>query len=388
MDEINFHFKSFVMAGFECTYALAENRRRLDLLAATKHDQLVAEDYQLIKDVGIHTVREGLAWHQIDKGEGKYDFSRFIPMIEAAKEQGIQQIWDLNHFDYPADLDPFSQEFVDRFAAYSQAAIKTIRSYTDEEIYVVPLNEISFFSWIGADMGWWAPYSKGRTNGFKFKCQLVTTAIKAMESIWSIDKRVRFIQVDPYMRRVATQPASRAAKRHVKDFNQLVRYEAWDMLSGKTHPELGGKLKYLDIIGVNYYIHNQEWVISPTVRGKRLMHQLIDWESPDRVSFSKMLQDIFERYHRPMLISETGSFSENRVKWWARTLSEIDEAAAMGLPVAGVCAYPVLDRPESAGFLLPNSGLWDFVIDDETCGRVPHHKTLALIQEYMVRKHS
>lgn len=375
-------FRSFIMAGFECTYALAENYRRLDLLAATKHDTRVKDDYQMISQVGIKTVREGLAWHQIDKGLGSYDFSRFIPLLEAGRDQGIQQIWDLNHFDFPADVAPFTPKFIERFAAYAQAAIKLIRQYHSGTLYIVPLNEISFFSWIGADRGWWAPYAKGRAEGFRFKTQLVKAAIAAMDSIWQVEADVRFIHVDPFMRRVATQPASRTAQRRVQEFNEVVRYEAWDMVAGKAHPEVGGHPKYLDIIGVNYYIHNQEWVIAGQSQGKRLRHQLMDWDSPDRISFADMLQDIYDRYGRPMIISETGSFGDHRIRWWTRTLTEIDQALERKLPIGGVCAYPVMDRPESAGFLLPNSGLWDFALDDLECQRLPHPQTLALVSQY------
>lgn len=376
-------FQSFLMAGFECTAALAENHRRLDLLADTKHDVLVEQDYALIAQIGLTTVREGFAWHLIDKGTGKYFFDRYIPMLEAGQKLGIQQIWDLNHFDYPPDLDPFSTEFVDRFAAYAVAVVQLIRTYQSGTIYVVPINEISFFAWIGADRGVWAPYRTGSQNGFLLKQQLVRAAIKAMDEVWKVDDSVRFIQVDPFMRRIAVPPASRSARKHVQEFNTIVRFEAWDMLSGRRYPELGGNPKYLDIIGVNYYIHNQEWVFSAPGPGKALRHQLVDWESQDRVSFASMLQELYDRYQRPLLISETGSFGEHRTQWWQRLLAEIDQAIAMKLPVSGVCAYPILDRPESSGFLLPNSGWWDFKMDDRDCCRIPHDQTLDLITDYL-----
>lgn len=382
MDETSPHFKSFVMAGFECTYALATNHKRLDLLSATQHDKRVLEDYQLLSTAGIHTVREGFSWHQIDKGNTEYDFDRYIPMLEAAQQEAIQQIWDLNHFDYPSDVDPLTDIFIERFAAYGQAVVKLLRQYFHDTLYIVPINEISFFAWIGADKGWWAPYLKGRANGFRLKCQLVKASIAVMKSIWDIDSNVRFIQVDPFMRRLAKSPVGRSAKKHVDEFNEVVRFEAWDMLCGKKHPELGGQPKYLDIIGVNYYIHNQEWVISPKGQGKRPIHQLMDWESEDRVSFAQMLNDIFKRYNRPLLITETGSYGEHRDRWWKRVLEQIDEAIGMGLPISGVCAYPILDRPESAGFLLPNSGIWDFAIDDDSLTRLPKKRLIQLLKSF------
>lgn len=372
-------FSSFFIAGFECTASLAENRRRLDLLASTKHDTLFREDYALLKQRNITTVREGLNWSRIDKGSGVYDFSRYEPMLKAGAELGIQQIWDLNHFDYPSYLDPFSKEFVSAFQMYALAAHHKLRKYQPHEtLYITPLNEISFFAWIGADMGWWAPYKKTPKNGLLFKQQLVRATLASMDALWEKDSNIRFIHIDPFMRRLAVEPASRWTKQKVKEFNEIVRFEAWDMLAGKTYPELGGDMKYLDIIGINYYIHNQEWVFSG--RNKEMKHQMIDWDNPDRISFADMLETMYQRYQRPIMISETGSFGSNRPKWWERILQETAVSINRNLPICGLCAYPILDRPESAGFLLPNSGLWDFHCDDEECTRIPHEDSLKIIE--------
>jgi beta-glucosidase/6-phospho-beta-glucosidase/beta-galactosidase len=371
-------FSSFVQGGFECCAALTRGKR-LQLLCDTKHDAQVVQDYTLLKAQGIMTVREGLAWSEIDQGQGRYIFDRFLPILEAGRQLNVQQIWDLNHFDYPGDINPFGEDFVPRFAEYAQQAVKLLRSYSAETLFIVPINEISFFAWIGADQGGWAPFKRGRKNGLAFKQQLVRASIQAMEAIWQVDQNVRFIQVDPFMRRVAVEPANAKARRLAQEFNSVIRFQAWDMLAGKTYPELGGNPKYLDIIGMNYYIHNQEWVFS---EGRKIRHQRMDWQSANRVSFAQMVKEVFERYQRPILVSETGSFGENRTEWWQRVLEEVKEGLEQNLPILGVCAYPVLDRPESAGFLLPQSGLWDFNPDDPLLKRVPHSDSLSVIQHF------
>jgi beta-glucosidase/6-phospho-beta-glucosidase/beta-galactosidase len=374
-------FSSFFMAGFECTASLAENKRRLDLLGATRHDVLVEEDYQLIKERGIHTVREGLNWSAIDKGSGLYDFSRFEQIMRAGRDRKIQQIWDLNHFDYPEYIDPFSDDLIAAFVQYSLAAHEVFRYYQPNgTLFLVPFNEISFFAWIGADMGWWAPYKKGQKNGFRFKQQLVKAAIACMDALWEKDSDIRFIHSDPFMRRLAVEPASKKALNHVDEFNNVIRFQAWDMLAGRLSPEIGGDPKYLDIIGLNYYIHNQEWVLSE-LGERKITHQLMDWDSKDRVSFADMLHTVYERYDRPLIVSETGSFGVHRLDWWKRIFVEVEEALGRKIPVLGMCAYPILDRPESAGFLLPNSGLWDFEGADEACRRIPHERALTIIEQ-------
>jgi beta-glucosidase/6-phospho-beta-glucosidase/beta-galactosidase len=375
-------FKSFIWAGYECTYALSENGRRLDLLKATRHDEFVNSDYDLLDSLNIKTVREGFSWNQIDSRFGVYDFSRFKPILKAGKKYNIQQIWDLNHFDFPTGIDPLSESFVDRFALYAGAAVKEIRKYQKGTIYIVPINEISFFSWIGADMGWWAPYYHGSKNGFKFKTQLVRASIAAMDMIISIDKDVRFIHPDPLMRRIPKNESDKVSSVQAKEFNEIIRYEAWDMLSGKTYPEIGGDPKYLDIVGINYYIHNQEWVYRDKPGKKKLSYKQIDWDDKARINFSEMVQEVYDRYNKPIVVSETGSFDQHREKWWSRTLTEIDESIKSDLPLFGVCVYPTLDRPDSAGFLLPHSGIWDFKVDEETCERFPYKKIHHTIKKF------
>lgn len=374
------HFASFIWAGFECTYALNEIPERIDMLAASRHDEYCRIDYTLVKKIGIKTVREGLSWHQIDKGNGEFDFSRFENIMQIGKDESIQQIWDLNHFDYPDYLDPFSEAFIRQFAEYAKHALHIIRKYQTGQLFIAPINEISFFAWIGADRGVWAPYKRGRKKGFEFKKQLVKASLAAMKAIWEEDQNVRFLHIDPFMRRFAKDPANKKAKDHVNEFNNIVRFEAWDMISGNAYPELGGEPKYLDIIGMNYYFHNQEFVLSP---GKnKISHQAMEWDSSYRIPFWHMVKDVYDRYKRPIVISETGSFGDLRFHWWERVLNEVNDGIQQNLPIYGICAYPTVDRPESVQYLERYSGLWDFESNDLQCLRIPHQKTLSIIQSY------
>jgi polysaccharide biosynthesis protein PelF len=382
-------FNTFFWTGFECTYALIDKVRkvRLDLLSASKHDEYCREDYQMVKEVGAKTVREGLAWSQIDQGNGVYDFSRFEKMMQIGEEEHIQQVWDLNHFDYPEYLDPFSETFVTQFGEYAKHAIELIRKYNPETIYMVPLNEISFYSWFGADSGWWAPFKTGPKNGFEFKKQLVKAAITAMDSIWSVDKNVRFIHVDPIMRRIPREPSTPEIRKSTQDFNAEIRFQGWDMLCGRVLPELGGDPKYLDLLGINYYMVNQEWIVKSPISDK-VHHIMLPLDSPDRVTFDMILQEIYDRYERPMIITETGSHGEYRAGWWETVLREIDVAVDKGLPIHGVCSYPTVDKPTELPFLWPQSGLWDFYQLDKAYHREPHDPALDVIKVWLQKKAS
>lgn len=137
-------FQSFFMGGFECAYHKTKINR-VDSLADTKHEFYCEMDYQLLKEQNISTVREGFSWQQIDKGYGIYDFSRYERLLNIAVERNIQQIWDLNHFDYPEDVDPFSDDFVIRFANYAKK-LYFIYESTSQILYLLFLSMKYHFS--------------------------------------------------------------------------------------------------------------------------------------------------------------------------------------------------------------------------------------------------
>ncbi|RPH56927.1 beta-glucosidase, partial [bacterium] len=90
--------KSFWIAGFECSCHCRPDGRRLDLIAATGHDRFAAADYARARDVGMATVRDGIRWHLVERSPGRYDFSSLLPKVRAAREAGVQVLWDLCHY--------------------------------------------------------------------------------------------------------------------------------------------------------------------------------------------------------------------------------------------------------------------------------------------------
>lgn len=373
-------FRSFFMAGYECTYALAEAGRRFDLLHASRHDERCAEDYQLLLERGISTVREGLAWHDIDRGNGEYDFSRFEPMMQTARSLGIQQIWDLSHFDFPERFDSFTDEFPRQYGEYAKRVITLIRKYQTGTLYICPMNEASFFAWM-CDRGLWAPYQVGR--GTEFKKQLIKAAIAAMDAIWQVDTDVQFIHIDPYMHRRPLRKRNQLEKDFCQDFNDNVKNFAWDVISGKVLPELGGDPKYLNIIGINYYFYNQQQVgINPNDHND-FRFRSISLKNPMRLSLQSILQEMYDRYQVPIILSETGSYRNRRPAWWQYILQEIDAALTNAVPLYGVCAYPTLDILRGAGFIIPKSGLWDFDQKAKDFMRIPDEETWKVIEPFI-----
>src|SRR5262249_13029109 len=112
---------SFFGGGFECSTHKRRSGKRLDLIAATKHDQFALQDYQRLREQGLRAAREGVRWHLVEVKPGRYDFSSVLPIVRAAYATETQVIWDLCHFGWPDYLDVFKPEFVESLASFGAA---------------------------------------------------------------------------------------------------------------------------------------------------------------------------------------------------------------------------------------------------------------------------
>ena len=98
------------MGGFEAATHVNDKGRRLDIIAATQHDRQVDHDYELLRSVGITTVRDSARWHLIER-DGRFDFSSLAPMVAAAERHDMQVMWTLCHYGWPDDVDVFGADF-------------------------------------------------------------------------------------------------------------------------------------------------------------------------------------------------------------------------------------------------------------------------------------
>jgi beta-glucosidase/6-phospho-beta-glucosidase/beta-galactosidase len=352
------------MGGFECsTHRRHTDGRRLDEIAATAHDRFALQDYARLRQMGMHTARDGLRWHLIETAPGRYDWSSFVPMLRAARRARIQVIWDLCHYGWPDDADVFVPQFPARFAAFARAAAGVLRAEGETAPLICPMNEISFLSWAAGRAGIFCPFKKRRAA--KLKRQFARAAIAACDAILEVAPAARLIHTDPIINVAADEnapAAKRAARRH-----NLAQFEAWDMIAGRAAPGLGGQERYLDILGVNYYVHNQ-W-IHPGGANKTLLPSDARYRP-----LRQMLRETFERYNRPLFIAETGIEARARPAWLRAVAHEAQLAIKSGVPLWGLCWYPIVDYPGWDDARHCPAGLWGYA---DAGGTRPSYEPLA-----------
>jgi len=354
-------FRTFFMAGFECSTHRAQSGRRLDLVASTGHERWAFDDYARLQSVGIGVAREGLRWHLLEPKPGALDFASLAPIVRAARAHGVQLVFDLCHYGWPDWLDIWQPDFVACFAHLAREFVRWHRTQSDEPLWVTPINEISFFSWAAGHQGLFYPFALGR--GGELKQQLVRAAIAAMDAVWTEDANARILHTDPVINVVA-HPA-RPQDRERAEAYRLAQFEAMDMLAGRVRPELGGAPRYVDVVGLNYY-HDNQWYYG--------LGRKIPRDDAAYRPLRELLHEWAGRYARPMLLAETGIEGSLRPAWLRWVSAEIAWARAEGLEIHGICLYPIVNHPGWTNDRHCHNGLWDY--PDASGGR-PIHAPLA-----------
>ena len=359
-------FDGFFGAGFECSSHRRRDGVRLDLIRATGHDKHVRQDYRICAELGFRTIRDGLRWHLIEKSPGKYDWSSWLPALEAAEEFGVQVIWDLFHYGSPDHVDQAGEDFPQRFTDFAMAAVEVQQSVSGGPPLLCPLNEINFISWavevdyfphVGPDeVGW-------------FKRQLVRTATTAARCIKEHWPRSVLVWAEPLIH-VAPHDHRRRSVR-AAEHNRQGMFEAYDWIIGRAAPELGGDPAFVDLVGLNYYPHNQWYWEGPTIpMGHHEYRPLAD-----------MLIEMTERYGKPVFLSETGAEGSAKPSWLHYVCNEVRDAMRRGADIRGICWYPITAYPGWDNSRHAETGLLSTVVANGT-----RHVDQRLLEEFEIQR--
>ena len=365
-------FQSFWMGGYEGADHINGTGQALDMAMLSGHLDQLEDDHRRAAALGIRTVRESIGWRLAEPTPGCFDLSRALRIASSARRHGLQVIWSLMHYGTPADVslvcDATGATLSDRFTAFAAAVAQALAPFSDAAPIYNPINEISFIAWAVSQSNLLHPYRgdptegdpldpkrHGHALGYAVKRRLVHAALRGLEAMRRIDPRARFLHVEPLVHVVAPscRPDLAATAAEVSSY----QWQTWDMLCGRTEPQLGGAVHALDLIGVNHY-HNSQWEVPSE---QRLAWHLRD---PRRAPLATLLGAAWQRYQRPLIVAETSHFGDGRAAWLDEIADEVTAARAAGVPVDGLCLYPLIDRPDWTDTThWHRSGMWDVAND-------------------------
>ena len=340
--------------GIENSYPVITDRngrrKRVDELEKTGFYERWREDFRLVRDLEGQFLRDGPPYYRVHQGPDRYDWSFADETLAELRRLEIVPIVDLCHFGLP-DWAGFYQntDWPELFAQYASAFAKRfpwVRFYT-------PVNEIFITARFSARIGWW--------NEQLCSDQAFVTALKnavranllAEEAILNIQPRALFIQSESTEYFHAKEPAAlaRAVEFNEERFLSLdlcygndVRGSAYQYLTdnGLSREEYvwfmqhGSNIKPYCVMGNDYYQTNEHTVPA----GDAPLEP-----SGEIFGYYIITHQYFQRYHLPVMHTETNIQDEKRAPAWLwKEWSQMLRLKQDGVPIIGFTWYSLIDQ--------------------------------------------
>jgi beta-glucosidase/6-phospho-beta-glucosidase/beta-galactosidase len=320
--------------------------KRVDELEKAKHYENWRRDFELVKEMGIEFLRYGPPYYKTHLGPDKYDWEFTDLTFNALREMEITPIVDLCHFGVPDWISSFQNpDFPRLFADYCRAfatRFPYIQFYT-------PINEIYIAAFFSGQMGWW---NERKTSDRDFVTTLKTICkanVMGMQAILEVQPEATFIQSESteYYHAEAPELLKKAQFLNEKRFLSLdltygypVSVTMYEYLldNGMTRDEYHWfgetDIKASCIMGNDYYETNEHLL--------KLNGSIVP--SGDVFGYYVVTKQYFDRYHLPVMHTETNIAEPQSVEWLWRQWANAHRLKQDGVPLVGFTWYSLIDQ--------------------------------------------
>ena len=337
--------------GIECSYPTTPDGRggtiRRDMLAECGHYDRYEEDFALVRDLGLRSLRYGLPYHRVNPARGRYDWSFADPAMAALKAAGIIPILDMLHFGLPDWLGGFDNpELPVAFAHYCG---EVARRYPWVRFYTA-VNEIYVTAKFSGKDGVWNECGRSDRAFVTALKHLVAANMTGCAAIVRERSDALFIasETAEYTHEMSAEPSARAKLENALKFASL------DLLYGK-HPS-GPVVLYLLDNGMTR--SEYDWFMSGEPPGHQVMgndyygrNELMRLPSgkviqgEDVLGWYQITKSYYDRYHKPVFHTETNVLDAEAAPGWLwKQWANVLRMRADGVPVLGFTWYSLTDQ--------------------------------------------
>ena len=348
--------------GIENSYPVVKGRdgkmMRVDEMEKTGHYKRWREDFELVRDFGIHFLRYGPPLYRTHLGPKKYDWDFSDETFNALHQMSIVPIADLCHFGLPDWLgNAQNPDFPQAFAEY---AGDFARRYPWVKYYT-PVNEISIAALFSAMYGWWNECESSDdafVTAMKHLCKANTLA---MHAILNVQPDAIFIQSESSEYFHPEEPSCIPSA----NFYNQRRFISLDLTYGNSvdvliyeylrdhgmsreeyHWFFDNHVKVRCVMGNDYYVTNEH-----------LVHADGSTSSSGEIfGYYVITHQYFERYSLPVMHTETNIAEPNAVQWLMKEWQNMHRLRQDGVPIIGFTWYSLQDQVDWDSALRQNNG--------------------------------
>jgi beta-glucosidase len=351
---------------------------------ACDHYNRLAEDLELIHQLGVDAYRFSISWPRVQPGgSGAWNskgLDFYERLVDGLLARGIKPFVTLNHWDLPAELQALGgwahRDTVHRFVEYAQGIYGRLGN---RMAAVTTHNEPWVIAQLGHEAGNFAPGLKSRATALQVSHHLLVShglTLQALRAAGCTSPLGIVLNLSPF--HSATASAADMARTRLED-GLLLRWYMDALFKGQypqdvldhvgadaPHMQAGDAQTIttpMDYLGVNYYTRSVVSAGTPWDNARSgLPLTDMGWEI-----YPAGLTELLLRLHRdypvpPLHIHENGgAFKDelvqgqvhdaDRTAYIAAHIAAVGDAMDQGVPMAGYMVWSLLDNFEwSSGY--------------------------------------
>jgi beta-glucosidase len=315
------------------------------------HYSRYEEDFALIKELHLNSLRFSIEWSRIEPEEGKWNqeaINHYKRYIAELKKRDIEPILNIWHWTMPiwfADKGGF--KYRKNLKYFKRFVHLVAKELTGGVRYVITINEPNDYASFSYQLGQWPPQEK---NPFSF-LKVYWNLMSAHRVAYKILKKA-----NPRLQIGAAQQLANIQAKNPHDLldelsTKLMRYfwNWWYLYRIR---------RYQDFVGLNYYFTDYYSGLFKRNNPEIPVNDLGWYMEPE--GLFPLLLRAWAHYKKPIIILENGvaDMHDEYRRWWIEeSIVAMERAISEGVEIKGYLYWSLLDNFEWAQGWWPKFGL-------------------------------
>ncbi|TRW15095.1 sugar nucleotide-binding protein [Glacieibacterium frigidum] len=370
-----------VWGGLECTIGRIGDVYS-DQASFSCHGDRI-EDLAAFAATGIRAIRYPVLWE--DCAADAHALDRAARQLEELRRLDVRPIVGLiHHGSGPPHTSLLDADFATGLAEHARIVAERfpwVRDWT-------PVNEPLTTARFSCLYGLWYPHAATEEACWAALLNQIDAVRLSMRAIRRVNPAARLVQTDDIGETQSTPELADQC-----DFENHRRWLSWDLLDGRVVPGhplwqriashgLEDRLRAIaadpcpaDVIGINHYLCSNRFLthrfdlhpgVAPAGDGADCVNTEAVRTVPTMISVEALLRDAWERYERPVAITEchNASTRDEQLRWFAQVWDGARAAKLSGVPVEAVTAWALLGAVDWNSLLTRPEGHYEVGVFD------------------------
>ena len=327
-------------------YPTVAGGHRIDRMDLCGHYARWEEDFGLVRELGLDTLRYGPAYYRVHVAPDVYDWETCDEPMRRLRELGITVVADLCHFGVPTWLGGFQDPaFPVLFAEYARAFARRypwVRHFT-------PVNRIHTAATRSALPG--EGNEREASDGAYVRAlrNLCMAHELAVETILGERPDAIIVQTESLER---CHPAGRDAAREAEHRNALWQLGLDLTLGHELGPRMAGFLNAHGVTSndLSFFrerrAHDRRWLgiaFAPEHEQRVAASGRVS-TARRALGFRRLASEAWRRYRLPLFVAETGRAGRYALPWLRAQWDDTLALRAAGVPISGFAWHSLTDQ--------------------------------------------